>query len=80
MIDYLESKYGVDRKRICMVGDRLDTDVLFGTENGLQSLLVLSGVTSEEKLLGPENTITPDYYADDINSFFQSASEPSISK
>lgn len=70
MIEYLESKYGVDRKRICMVGDRLDTDVLFGTDNGLKSLLVLSGVTTEEKLLSPENTITPDYYADDINAFF----------
>eukprot|EP00536_Pseudo-nitzschia_multiseries_P018882 jgi/Psemu1/248945/estExt_Genewise1.C_33040002 len=79
MIDYIESKYGVDRKRICMVGDRLDTDVLFGTENGLQSLLVLSGVTSEEKLLGPDNAISPDYYADDINAFFQSATEPAVS-
>ena len=70
MIDYLEKKYGMDRSRICMVGDRLDTDVLFGTDNGLKSLLVLSGVTSEEKLLSPENTITPDYYADTINDFF----------
>lgn len=73
MIEYLESKYGVDRSRICMVGDRLDTDVLFGTDNGLKSVLVLSGVTSEEKLLSPANTITPDYYADDINSFFVQA-------
>ena len=73
MIDYLESKYGMDRSRICMVGDRLDTDVLFGTDNGLKSLLVLSGVTSEEKLLSPENTITPDFYADSINDFFQPA-------
>lgn len=70
MIEYLESKYGVDRKRICMVGDRLDTDVLFGTDNGLMSLLVLSGVTTEEKLLSPGNSITPDYYSDDINAFF----------
>lgn len=70
MIDYLETKYGMDRKRICMVGDRLDTDVLFGTDNGLQSLLVLSGVTTEEKLLNPDNSITPDYYADSINDFF----------
>lgn len=70
MIDYLEDKYGMDRSRICMVGDRLDTDVLFGTDNGLKSVLVLSGVTSEEKLLSPENSITPDYYADTINEFF----------
>ena len=70
MIEYLESKFGIDRSRICMVGDRLDTDVLFGTDNGLKSVLVLSGVTSEEKLLSPENTITPDFYTDDINAFF----------
>jgi 4-nitrophenyl phosphatase/phosphoglycolate phosphatase len=70
MIEYLEKKYGMDRSRICMVGDRLDTDVLFGTDNGLKSVLVLSGVTSEEKLLSPENAITPDYYCEDINAFF----------
>jgi 4-nitrophenyl phosphatase/phosphoglycolate phosphatase len=74
MIDYLEKKYGMDRSRICMVGDRLDTDVLFGTDNGLRSLLVLSGVTSEEKLLSPDNSIAPDFYADTINDFFRPAS------
>lgn len=70
MIDYLVDKLGVDRDRICMVGDRLDTDVLFGTNNGLQSILVLSGVTTEEKLLSEANKITPDYYCDSINNFF----------
>merc|ERR1740130_189538 len=70
MIDYLEFKYGIDKSRCCMVGDRLDTDVLFGVDNGLKSLLVLSGVTSEEKLLSDENKITPDYYADSIVDFY----------
>jgi len=70
MIDYLAQKLGLDKSRICMVGDRLDTDILFGTDNGLKSILVLSGVTTEEKLLSPENVITPDYYADSINEFF----------
>ena len=37
---------------------------------GLKSLLVLSGVTSEEKLLSDENKITPDYYADSIVDFY----------
>jgi phosphoglycolate phosphatase len=76
MIDYLEKKYGMDRSRICMVGDRLDTDILFGSDNGLKSLLVLSGVTSEEKLLSPENSITPTFYADTINDFFKPAEVP----
>merc|ERR1712232_854947 len=70
MIDYLAEKLNLDRSRICMVGDRLDTDIVFGTDNGLKTVLVLSGVTSEEKLLSQENTITPDFYADTINYFF----------
>jgi len=37
---------------------------------GLKSLLVLSGVTSEEKLLSDENKITPDFYADSIVDFY----------
>lgn len=70
MIDYLCDKLGLEKDRICMVGDRLDTDVLFGTDNGLKTCLVLSGVTTEEKLLSEENKITPDYYADSIVDFF----------
>jgi phosphoglycolate/pyridoxal phosphate phosphatase family enzyme len=69
MIDYLVEKYGVERSRICLVGDRLDTDVLFGANNGLKSCLVLSGVTSEAKLLSDENKISPDLYCDSINDF-----------
>ena len=69
MIDYMVEKFGIERSRICMVGDRLDTDVLFGLNNGLQSCLVLSGVTTEEKLCSPENEIIPDVYCDSINAF-----------
>eukprot|EP00611_Tribonema_gayanum_P027658 TRINITY_DN6908_c0_g1_i1.p1 TRINITY_DN6908_c0_g1~~TRINITY_DN6908_c0_g1_i1.p1 ORF type:complete len:359 (-),score=122.68 TRINITY_DN6908_c0_g1_i1:477-1553(-) len=71
MIDYMVDKFGVQRNRICMVGDRLDTDVLFGSNNGLMSCLVLSGVTSEAKLLSEENKINPDVYCDSINDFFK---------
>merc|ERR1712232_5724 len=57
MIEYLESKFGLsDRKRICMVGDRLDTDIAFGRNNGLQTCLVLSGVTSEALVLDQDNS------------------------
>jgi ribonucleotide monophosphatase NagD (HAD superfamily) len=52
------------------VGDRLDTDVLFGKDNGLQTVLTLSGVTTEAKLLSPENKIKPQYYVDSIADFF----------
>ena len=69
MIDYMEEKFGLDRARICMVGDRLDTDILFGANNGLKSCLTLSGVTTEAKLLSKENEIKPDFYVDSIAQF-----------
>ena len=42
MIDYLCDKLSLDRERICLVGNRLDTDILFGSDNELQILLVLA--------------------------------------
>jgi ribonucleotide monophosphatase NagD (HAD superfamily) len=41
------------------VGDRLDTDVVFGNENGCKSCLTLSGVTSEGKYLDPRSAPCP---------------------
>jgi len=69
MVDYIVNKYKIDRHRICMVGDRLDTDILFGTDNGLQTCLTLTGVTSVDKLLSDANVIRPDYYVDSIVDF-----------
>ncbi|KAG8458839.1 hypothetical protein KFE25_005266 [Diacronema lutheri] len=70
MIDYIVDKYKIaSRNRICMVGDRLDTDILFGRDNGLRTCLTLSGVTTEAKLLSQENQIAPDYYVGSIAEF-----------
>ena len=35
-----------------MVGDRLDSDILFGTNSGFETVLVMSGTTTEEQLDG----------------------------
>ncbi|CAF1090070.1 unnamed protein product [Adineta ricciae] len=40
----------VKPNRTIMIGDRLETDILFGNRQGLTTLLVFSGATSEKKL------------------------------
>jgi len=39
--------YGVDKQTTLMVGDTLQTDIVFGNKGGMATLLVLSGVTSQ---------------------------------
>ncbi|KAJ9566893.1 hypothetical protein OSB04_002859 [Centaurea solstitialis] len=42
MMDFLRKKYNIPTSKMCMVGDRLDTDILFGQNAGCTTLLVLS--------------------------------------
>ncbi|XP_068664936.1 phosphoglycolate phosphatase 1A, chloroplastic-like [Aristolochia californica] len=69
MMDYLSNKFGILKSQICMVGDKLDTDILFGQNGGCKTLLVLSGVTTLSKLQNPDNAIQPDYYTSKIADF-----------
>lgn len=43
MLANIAETFGLMRDQICMVGDRLDTDILFGQHGGLTTMLVLSG-------------------------------------
>lgn len=60
LLDLVEKATGLDRARTVMVGDRLDTDILWGNSGGLSgTLLVMTGVTSEDALAGlPEGDAT----------------------
>ena len=67
MMDAIEGKFKLDRKRTCMVGDRLDTDIKFGIEGGLGgTLAVLTGVASKEDFLGEGKDIVPSAYVDKL--------------
>lgn len=66
IIDYITEDYQIPKEKICMVGDRLDTDILFGLNNGLKTLLVLSGVTSKEALFNSNNQTHPDFFCNSI--------------
>lgn len=43
MLANIAAQAGLRRDQICMVGDRLDTDIQFGLDGGLITMLVLSG-------------------------------------
>lgn len=65
----LNHRFGISKSQICMVGDRLDTDILFGQNGGCKTLLVLSGVTTLAMLQSPNNSIQPDFYTNKISDF-----------
>lgn len=71
MMEFLLKKLCVDTSRMCMIGDRLDTDIQFGETAGCKTLLVLSGVTTLETLQDPKNSIAPDYYADKLSDLLE---------
>jgi NagD protein len=41
-------RLGVHSSETAIIGDRMDTDIMAGVETGLETILVLSGVTSRE--------------------------------
>lgn len=63
--EYLIERTGVPREKIAMIGDRLYTDVATGVNNGMISVLVLSGETKREQLSG--STIQPDLVASGVD-------------
>ncbi|KAJ2658397.1 hypothetical protein IWW48_004072 [Coemansia sp. RSA 1200] len=65
MLDCVMQKFHLDPARTCMVGDRLDTDILFGISGGLSTLCVLTGVAAESDILSPTSPQTT-YYIQSI--------------
>lgn len=71
MFEVLRKAHGLDPARCMMVGDRLDTDILFAKNCGMQSMLVLSGVSTIDDIQKPEDITgtanwQPDFYAENL--------------
>lgn len=50
IIEQALKKIGTSKERTLMIGDNYDTDIMAGIRSGLDSLIVLTGVTSEQVL------------------------------
>ena len=59
IINAILNKYNLKKEELAMVGDRLYTDIRTGLDNGLTSILVMSGETNEEML--KETIYKPNY-------------------
>lgn len=63
LLRVLVTSQGLHRGRTLMVGDRLNTDIAFGKAGGLQTLLVMSGVTTEAEAAASGEGERPDWVA-----------------
>ncbi|GMR45913.1 hypothetical protein PMAYCL1PPCAC_16108 [Pristionchus mayeri] len=73
--EYICRRWKIDTERTMMVGDRTNTDVQFGRDHSLKTLLVLSGCHQLEDVrenheLGKHNMV-PDYFADSLGALSQ---------
>jgi HAD superfamily hydrolase (TIGR01450 family) len=68
MLEVILARTGLSPSQICMVGDRLYTDIAMG-QHGLRTVLVLSGETQTEDLV--ESPFKPDLVVNGIGDLVQ---------
>ncbi|XP_066521167.1 glycerol-3-phosphate phosphatase [Hoplias malabaricus] len=73
MFECVANQFNLEPSRCLMVGDRLDTDIMLGSNCGLKTLLTLTGVSTladaeaHQRSSCPERQkMVPDYYVDSI--------------
>ncbi|XP_061674205.1 pyridoxal phosphate phosphatase [Syngnathoides biaculeatus] len=83
MFECISSQFpGVDPAQCLMVGDRLETDMLFGSNCGLDTMLTLTGVSQMEEAhqygnsqVSSDQNLVPDYVVDTIADFLPAFEE-----
>lgn len=73
IVEAVAERTGVSIETICMVGDRLYTDIAFG-QHGLRTVLVLSGETIQSDL--PGSPYQPDLVVADLGELLQRLNNP----
>ncbi len=62
--DIMLEEYSMDKKETYMVGDRLDTDIMFAKNCGIKSILVLTGNAKKEDI----KEIRPDFVFESVRN------------
>ncbi|XP_037339145.1 pyridoxal phosphate phosphatase [Pungitius pungitius] len=83
MFECISSQFsGVEPAKCLMIGDRLETDMLFGSNCGLDTMLTLTGVSQLEDAheyrdgdLAANRGLVPDYVVDSIADFLTAFEE-----
>lgn len=68
MIDTIFASSDFEKARTIMVGDRLNTDILFGQRGGVDTMLVLTGVNQLDDIGAPDAPAVPTYVLDGLGS------------
>lgn len=71
MVKVLKERSNINPQRTLMIGDRCNTDIIFGTRCGFLTLLVLTGITTlsdvekwKQSERQEERDLVPNYYID----------------
>ena len=67
VVDMIEQVTGIDRRDMCIFGDRLYTDIALGAQHGVTAVLVLTGETSEGDLASVPADECPDMVYDSLD-------------
>lgn len=71
MIDTIFARFDFEKSRTLMVGDRLNTDIAFGQAGGIDTLLVLTGVSTVEHVHADDAPAVPTYIVNGLNDMDQ---------
>lgn len=68
-VNYIAGLLGCNKDELAFVGDRLETDIKIGFDNGIPTALVFSGVTDEKML--SESIVKPTVTAKNLKELIQ---------
>ncbi|GAA5928737.1 uncharacterized protein JCM15063_003954 [Sporobolomyces koalae] len=69
MLESIVQSHSLDKSRTIMVGDRLDTDIKFGVDGGIDTLMVLTGVNKRPDFEKEGAVAVPTYVVDGLGDF-----------